>query len=385
MEVNRTYFYWTFYHPLFMLAIKLFYFLPIKKNKIVFIQSDGEGYGCNLKYIANEIIRKRLDYKMVWLLEDMESPLPSAIQKVRFNRIRAVYELSTSRFVINNYKSKIYVRKKSNQFFIYIPHGQSGAKKAENHSIELPESYKKTSIAHSALMDAFVTTSEYQTDDVRKYYWCNCDVWQIGFPRNDLFFYDNLELQNKIKSRLCIPKNKKILFYTPTFRDNGDDKPFAIDINKALNTLENKFGGEWISLVTLHPVFKWYTKPTFAFSDRIINVSGYKDMQELLLISDILISDYSSTMMDFCLTRRPIFRYASDIEMYKRIRGLKEMYFKMPFPLCHNNEELLYAIKSFDLGSYSRNLEIFLKEYGTVDDGHAAERFVMKLQSLTSH
>lgn len=382
MKIDSSFFYWTFYRPLYLLAIKLFHFLPIKRKKIVFIQGDGNGYGCNLKYIAEEILAQKLDYEMVWLVNDIQSPIPSPIKKVRFNRIRAVYELSTAHFIINNLKSRISVKKKHSQFFIYIPHGQSGAKRTEAHSESLPMTYKRVSMAHSQLMDAFVTASAYQTDDVRRYYWCDCDVWELGFPRNDLFFQSDPKLVEHIKELQRIPLKKRVLFYTPTFRDNGDDTAFAININQTLNTLEKKFGGAWVAMVTLHPNFKWYQKPTFDFSERIINVSGYPDMQELLLISDVLITDYSSTMMDFCLTLKPVFRFATDVEQYRGMRGLKDLYFQMPFPLCKTNENLQSAILNFDVVKYKETLQTFLKEYGTLDDGHAAKRFVLKLQTI---
>ncbi len=369
-----------FYRFFYQRCIHLFYFLPLKKKKVVFIQGNGEGYRCNLKYIVEEIIRQSLPYDMVWLVNDLSDSLPKEVRKVKYNRIRAVYELSTAHVVINNSKHAIYpVCKKEKQLFIYIPHGQSGAKRAENHSETLSEQYKLVSRQHSNLMDVFVTTSSYQTEDVRQYYWCNCDVWQLGFPRNDLFFHENPQLVEKVKRVLHIPIEKKILFYTPTFRDNGDDKAFAIELNQTLQALSHRFGGEWLAMVTLHPNFKWYKKPSFEFSENIINVSGYPDIQELLFISDVLITDYSSTMMDFCLTGRLVLRFATDVDKYKGMRGLKDLYFQMPFPLCRSNEELQAQIAQFNEGKYKKDLELFLKEYGTVDDGHAAERFIQQI------
>lgn len=379
---KSSFFYWKFYRPLFLAAIRLFYFLPVKKNKIVFIQNDCGGFSCNLKYIALEILRQGLSYDMVWLLEDMNTEMPESIRKVKFNRIRAAYELATARFVLNNIKSKIYVKKKALQTFIYIPHGQSGAKKAENESEHLPDTYKKVSKAHSEMMDVFVTTCDYQTEDVRKYYWCKCKVWQTGFPRNDIFFKKDVKLEETIRQRYGLLPDDKLLLYTPTFRDIESGDAFAIRLDDTLDAMEHRFGGRWKALVTLHPNFKWYHKPTFAFSDRIISVSGCPDLQEIMAITDIMITDYSSTMMDFCLTRRPVFLFTTDLEEYQKMRGLKDLFFQLPFILCKSNDELLHAIDSFDNDDYQENLEKFLVMYGTVDDGHAAERFITKLKDL---
>ena len=110
------------YKTIYTLCIKLFYYIPISKNKIVFIQGCGGGYKCNLKYIAEEIHKQCLPYDMVWLVDNMDHEIPSFIRKVKYNRIRAVYELATACIFINNSKSLYPVKKKPGQTFIYIPH-----------------------------------------------------------------------------------------------------------------------------------------------------------------------------------------------------------------------------------------------------------------------
>ena len=85
-------------------CIKCFYYLPVKSNKIVFIQGCGGGYRCNLKYIAEEIHRQNLSYDMVWMVEHYDIEIPKFIRKVKYNRIRAVYELATAHIMINNSK-----------------------------------------------------------------------------------------------------------------------------------------------------------------------------------------------------------------------------------------------------------------------------------------
>ena len=112
-------------------------------------------------------------------------------------------------------------------------------------------------------------------------------------------------------------------------------------------------------------------------------MSDYTDIHELMLIVDVAISDYSSVALDFSNSRRPVFLYASDVDEYQRMRGLKEMYFKYPFPLCRTNDELETAIQKFDMNDYHQKLDNFYNNiYGSFDDGHASERFVAKLQAL---
>ena len=103
-----------------------------------------------------------------------------------------------------------------------------------------------------------------------------------------------------------------------------------------------------------------------------------------LPIVDVTISDYSSVALDFANLRRPVFLYASDINEYRKMRGLKEMYFLLPFALCRTNDELQNAIINFDKHNYQCRLDEFQQIYGSVDDGYASERFVEKLKSFIS-
>ena len=100
------------------------------------------------------------------------------------------------------------------------------------------------------------------------------------------------------------------------------------------------------------------------------------------MIVDVAISDYSSVSLDFSNLRRPVFLYASDLEEYRREWGLKDMYFKLPFQLCQTHDEINDAIINFDKVEYDKRLASFYKLYGSVDDGHAAERFVKRLHLL---
>lgn len=361
-------------------CIDWFCCLSIKKSKIVFIQGNGGGYKCNLKYIAEEIHRQKLPYDMVWMVERYDIEIPKFIRKVKYNRIRAVYELATAHVMINNSKSLYPVKKKKGQVFIYIPHGQPGCKCAEGDAI-LPEKWLRNSKIHSSLTDVFVSMGTYHTQVLKDTFWVpkNAEIWEIGFPRNDQYYKDAKDKQASIRKKLNISEETKIVFYAPTFRDSGTTEAYDLDLQRLLRTLECKFGGHWLLFITLHPCFAWFKHPPYHFCENVWDMTNYTDIHELLLVADIAISDYSSVALDFSNTRKPVFLYASDIDEYTAMRGLKDMYYKLPFALSKNNDELEQAILQFDANEYSTKLEAFYKLYGSVDDGHASERFVKKL------
>ncbi|WP_315366151.1 CDP-glycerol glycerophosphotransferase family protein [Prevotella koreensis] len=371
------------YNAILKQCIKFFYYIPVKHNKIVFIQGCGGSYRCSLKYVAEEIFRQKLHYDMVWLVSSFNIEIPPFIRKIKYNRIRAAYELATAHVMINNSKSLYPIRKKPTQTFIYIPHGQPGCKCAEADA-NLPEEWVRASKEHSSLTNVFVSMGIYHSQVLKDTFWIpeNAEIWEIGFPRNDQYYKDTTAKQLAIRHNLNIPEEMCIAFYAPTFRDNGLTYAYNLDFNRALMALERKTGKKWMFFVTLHDNFIWFKKPPYEFNDRVLNMSSYEDIHELLLIADIVISDYSSVALDFSNTRRPVFLYASDIEEYVAMRGLKPMYYNLPFPLAKSNDELERNILDFDKKVYAKKLENFYNIYGSFDDGHSSERFVNMLKAI---
>ena len=371
------------YNKIAQKCILLFYYIPVKKRKIVFIKGSGDGYACNPKYVAEEIIRQKLAYDLVWLVNKKSEEMPQEIRKVNFNRIKAVYELATAHVIITNSKFSIKLKKKSSQKLIYIPHGQPGAKCAEGDAV-LSNEYIQISKAHSAMTDVFVSMGSYHTQVLKDTFWVpkHAEIWEIGFPRNDQYYRDTTEQQQKIRKKLNIPRDFRVVLYAPTFRDNNTTEAYNLDLHRTIRALEQKTGDKWIMFITLHPNFRWFRMPLYKFNKEVWNMSGIADIHELLLVVDAVISDYSSVALDFANTRRPVFIYASDLDEYSKMRGLKDMFFKFPFDLCRTNDELNKAIMNFDKRVYGQRLDDFQRIYGSVDDGNAAKRFVAKLITI---
>lgn len=369
------------YNKLYNCCVSLFYILPVRNSKVTFVVTHG--YQCNPKYIAEEIHRQNLPWDMIWIVDSYNIEIPSYIRKVKYNRIKTVFELATSRIIIGNTKALMPVKKKIGQTFIYIPHGQPGCKCAEGDAI-LPEDYIKTSKKHSALTDIFVSMGKYHTQVLNDTFWVpeTAEIIECGFPRNDQYYTDNSDRIRSIRNKLKVPDGLRIVFYAPTFRDNNNISAYDIDFHRTLDALEKKTGDKWMFFVTLHQNFRWFKHPPYKFDERIWNMSDYIDIHELLLLADVTISDYSSVALDFANTKKPVFLYSSDIDEYKKMRGLKPLYFKMPFALCRNNDELESAIMNFNNDDYQHGLDEFQKIYGSVDDGHASERFVERLKQI---
>jgi len=161
--------------------------------------------------------------------------------------------------------------------------------------------------------------------------------------RNDIFFDKNLIIKN-IKKDLCL-KNKKIILYAPTYRDNWKNYTPIKNI-KILNTYLEK--NNYILLIKVH---HWDKKINIMENNNIINISNsLYDIQELLYYTDILISDYSSLYIDFLLTNKPIIFYIYDKKEYFKNRNL---YFKyedvsIKETTANNEKELVDIIKNIN-------------------------------------
>lgn len=377
------YIYDNFYTKLMAKCISWFSWLPVKRNKIVMLHDFGLGYGDSPKCIAEALLKQDKKYDIVWLVNDMSLEIPDPVRKVYLARIRSVYELATAKVIITTMKGRVNLKKKKSQFFVYIPHGQSGAKYVEKAAKGLGASYIEGSKWHSSISDLFLSSSKMQTQEMRDYFWYKeGEILESGLPRNDIFFnYQDKDIK-RLREHLGISDNEYVVLYAPTFRNKGGLSVYDIDTKRLQEVIRKKTGRECTILIRLHPNYIWYGKPSFVYSDKVKDVTNYPDIQELLLISDLLISDYSSTMFDFMLMKRPVFLYTKDIKNYQEMRGLKDWFFKVPFPFCHNNDELCQAIIDLDPSSYLQRCKEFYKLYGSIEDGHATERIVNRLTDI---
>ena len=159
-------------------------------------------------------------------------------------------------------------------------------------------------------------------------------------------------------------ESSHIVLYAPTFRrmqkiPNLD--LYDIDWTSILNAFERSFGGKWVGFVRLHPNISEFSNKLH-FNERVYDVTSYPDMQELLAVSDACISDYSSSILEFGVTGKPAFLFATDYEEYKRDRDVYFQLEELPFPLAQSNQELQNVIMSFSYDEYKKQQEFFYND-----------------------
>ena len=358
---------------------------PIKRNKIVFSNFLGRGYGCNCKYICNKLLEKKEEYDIVWLVSSDNICLPEGVRPVRIFSLRYYYELATSRIWVDNCRKSFGTFKRNGQYYIQTWHGDMPLKKIEADAItKLTPEYVCQAKRDSEMADLFVSGSRFTSNLYRNAFWYDGEIAEIGMPRMEILLKNNKNTKKEIKEQLGIDENTKIVFYVPTFRKNSSKD--NIDVYKLewcsiLRVIEQKFQGNWIGMIRLHPnianLSQYLDLPT-----SVIDVTNFPDMQELLLISDLCITDYSSCMFEFAMTYKGVFLYVPDFEEYRKDRDVYFSLEETPFDIAYNTAELESNIIRFDTSLYQSNLNAFFKEHGVVINENSASVLVNRIYQL---
>ncbi len=376
------------YRICMLLYSLLFYvcrIFPVQENKIVCCNMKGKRYGDNPKYILDEIIRQNLDYEMVWLMKgEDDNEMPEQVKRAAYNPFSVAYHLSTAKIWIDSNMKPCGTRKRKNQYYIQTWHGSYGLKKIAcdtNGGKSLMDTY--FAVYNAKIEDVMISNSRKTTQIYREAFRYSGDVLECGSPRNDIFFENIKKYRDKV-DRTFATKNKRIVLYAPTYRADFNTDCMRMDFDSVLSALEKNFSGEWIFLVRLHPTNIQDARQFIHYSDRIINATDYNVMQELLVASDVLITDYSSCMFDFVTTYKPCFLYATDIDKYKGERDFYFDIFELPFPVAQNNEEIVQNIKNFDSELYHERLKNLFDQVGMCDRGTACGQVVEYIEKLKS-
>lgn len=375
-----------FYH-----LLRLF---PINKKKIVFTTFEGDGgYCCNPRYIAEELLKKKEKFEIIWLVNNMEKQFPNGIKKVKNTFFNRAYHLTTAKAWVDNSRKAYGTAKRKKQLYIQTWHAALEFKPVGKFRGKLfPRIAYMVSEYDSKLADYVTSNSEWCTKLYPEMLLYNGDIIKTGSPRCDIFINRREETYQYIRERYHMPQDAKIALFAPTFRggsQKGNRQVFTeestIDFKRLVNALERKFGGTWFVFLRLHPQLAAQLDqfPLSNGATNMIDVSQADDMNELAAASDVLVTDYSSSAFDVINMYMPVFLYADDLEQYTEERGrlMWDMY-SLPFSVAKDNDELVENIAKFDAGIYKKKIEEFSQEYGVLEDGHASERVVDLLRSF---
>lgn len=364
--------------------------LPIEESVLVQTISPFSGHG---RAVADVLLRKRPDMKAYWVVERNNNVEDSGINdaNVVFMNSSGFYKaISTSRLWLLEDPIDEIINKRDGQYCVQLKHWAGVTLKKFGYEAEKDWfiSHNKEELSKHILFpkeywihnaentDCVVVGSNFDEQTMREGYLYNGAFLYAGSPRSDILF-NYSDCQNLIKKQFGLDENVKIAIYAPTFRfdkkRSGNYKETNLDYASLKKALADRFGGQWIIMLRLHPRTNEASIPIFP--DYIVNASKYYDSEILISACDVLVTDYSSIMFEPAFVKKPVFLYAPDMEEYvKNERGFLISYDDLPFSVSTTNEELARNIAEYNDIEYTKIIEAFLNKYGVCEDGHASER-----------
>ena len=340
--------------------------LPIRQNRVLFVSFRGKQYSCNPRAVSEELIRQaRGQLEVVWAFHTPEKFLFLEKQGVRVlgdRGLRFLITALTARVVCTNTYYKPYLPRRKGQFYLRTWHG-GGAYKRVDYPKGLKGAYIRMQQEGASL---YLSSSKAFTAlTLRGSFGYDGEVLEAGMPRNDRLCNGQWREEGRSVREQMGFADKKLALYAPTYRENGGEVP-SPDAEKLRRALETRFGGSFVLLYRGHHV----GGQTGFRADR--DVSDYMDMQPLLSAADVLITDYSSSIWDMCLTGKPAFLYCPDLPTYER--GFYTDIRALPLPVSENSDALCQNILSFDSEKYARDVAAHLQALGNAETGQAAKR-----------
>ena len=366
------------------LAFALASILPVRR-RVVLATAHIAAIRGNLAAIQAEIARQRLDVPIVTLIHAAGPGWGGRIRHAAHGLIAEYYLATSAVFVVDSHFLPIYViHRRRGTTVVQTWHACGAIKKigysvleksfgADERVTNLVQLHTNYSLclaaSHAAVvqyMDAFR-----QPEDLF--------VTDLGIPRTDVLIRTEgrERLVAAIRERYAIPADRRVILYAPTFRGASMiDARHPDDLD--LDLMARSLGDDHVLLMRLHPAVRATVDLTGSMAKFAIDVSDYPEINELMLVSDVLVTDYSSVVFEFALLGRPMAFFAPDTSDYDDERGFYFDYrSEMPGPVFETTEALAAYLRAgaFDLA----RVRAFASTWFDVADGRASERFVDRI------
>jgi len=380
---------------LYAFIFKLFGIVLPKCDRVIIFESFlGKQFSDNPRAIYEYIKEHYPEYKLYWSVER------KSIQKFKKYNVKFVKRFSfrwlvlmnCSKYWITNSRLPLWIPKSRRTIYVQTWHGTPLKKLGiDIEEVQMAETttekYKREFILESSKWDYLISPNAYSTGIFKRAFNFNKTIIESGYPRNDYLINNNNKTEvNKIKQKLGLPKDKKIILYAPTWRDNQfySKGHYKFNLNLDLDLLNEKLSNDFILLFRMHYLIS-ENLTLSGYDGFIFDLSDHEDIRELYLIADILITDYSSAFFDYSILERPIIFYVYDIDEYRNnIRGFYINFEdEVPGPIVNNTKQLIETIRTIDM---ERNLfekiVNFKHKYCYLEDGNSSKRVVKTIFNI---
>ncbi|SFE74897.1 CDP-glycerol glycerophosphotransferase [Alteribacillus iranensis] len=365
-----------------------------KKEIIVFESFLGKQYSCNPRAIYELLQKQDREYTYYWSIDHrFKSRFEEhGVQTIQRFTVKWFVVMMRAKYWVFNSRLPKWIPKPADTVYLQTWHGTPLKKLAlDMDEVLMPgtttEMYKRNFVAEASRWNYLVSPNSYSTDIFKRAFdfdETTQTMLETGYPRNDYLFHYTEEDVRAIKERLQLPEDKKVILYAPTWRDNeyhfiGKYK-FAIQMD--LDRMREELGDDYVIVMRLHYLVSDKLDLT-GYEDFAVDGSNYPDIRDLYIISDLLITDYSSVMFDYGVLKRPMIFYVYDIESYRdQLRGFYFDFEKdAPGPLVKTTEDMIYYVKRADTirTEHQEQVEWFEETFHSLEDGYASDRVIQQV------
>ena len=349
--------------------------IPIDESLVLLCSYSGKFYNDSPKRIYEYMINdpRCKDYKYVWALREPEKvAIPGNCEKIKIDGWKYFKTALKAKVWITNVNIERGLRfKKKDQFYLNTWHGTSV--NWVGNAVDGRDDFKWDYV------DAFCYAGEYEREFIKRDFLIKDEsLLPSGLPRNDDLYTVDEDRKRRIKEALCIPANKIVILYAPTWRESADGGE-SCNITPPINI------EKWRKELSDHYVLIFRTHHNtkemlgIEFDDFVRDGSDYPEVNDLMVISDYLITDFSCIMMDYSILGRPIIEFGYDYDEYSKTRGFYiDLEKEIPSGILRTEEEVLDYITKSNYEKECKKAKLFRDrhvEYG----GHATQMCVEKI------
>ena len=348
-----------------------FRLFKVQKKKIVFQSARGLVDG-NPKAFYDYMRKHHKDeYTLYYLVEkDMDTSFLDQEDIIYYRSMKGYYHLATAKFWVCSHSIGSLIKKRDNQIYLQTWHGRALKKMG----YDVMGAEVRECMDHAKEWDYYIANDKEDVNIIRSATGFNKNAEVLGMCRTDeIYKYASDETFKKaLKEKLNIKNDKKNILYCPTFREEDlENNHVEIPISK-LKELE-----DYNVLIRVHPQIRNKISED-VFTSNFINVCQYPDIQDLLSITDILVTDYSSIFFEYAILNKPMILYCYDLEKYTKERnGFYMDITSLPCLLVKEEEALYESILNIEslYETKQKELEHFNNVYNFYNNGEVCKRF----------
>nr|WP_119288474.1 CDP-glycerol glycerophosphotransferase family protein [Streptomyces sp. YIM 130001] len=353
--------------------------LPLKET-VLYVGGDSP------RAVQEELLRRGAPVEHLWVTHDGRSSVPAGADGVELHSSAWYEALARCRRIVTAGHLPDFFERRSGQTVVQTWHGNpfkrigtdlTGSPYADHSQLDV--------LARAtAQWSVLVAPGRRATARLSRALAYRGELLQAGSPANDLLFADDRgKIADRVRARLGLPPGRRVVLYAPTYRDHLGYAPDRYRHEQALDlaAAESALGDDHVLLVRRHPLAAGPlpgARPPF-----VVDVSAYPQVAELLLVADVLVTDYTSLAFDFALTGRPMLFHTYDLEQYRdTVRGFcLDFEATVPGPLLRSTEDVVTALRDLDAVAerHARAYAAFRQAYCDLDDGRAAARVADRL------